>query len=141
MSNPLNSLITFIKAQLEKRNWSERDLARTAQLTPAAVNGALKGEKDIRLSTIVSMATGLEVEPFYLLMTPSERAKWGAKAESGLAERVAALEAKASAKPANPSDELSQLVAQLPPDEYRDLLNYIRLRQSPSARKKGTGQS
>jgi transcriptional regulator with XRE-family HTH domain len=71
-----NDLILFVKNQLLARNWSERDLASRSELSPQAVNMFLKGDRDIRQSTILALSKALGVPAFYLLMTPEERTKW-----------------------------------------------------------------
>ena len=78
-------LTLFVSSQLKIRNWSERELARASGLTPAAINGALKCVKDVRLSTIVSIAKALGVSPSYLIASPQERAIWDSKQAHAIA--------------------------------------------------------
>jgi len=56
-----------IKAQRKRRNWTQEELAHRAGMHPVEVGRAERGIRDMRVSTVVRLARGLEVAPAELL--------------------------------------------------------------------------
>jgi|GEM_PF-1843463 len=77
MPNSLKYIKDFVRDSIEKRNWSERDLARRSNLSPPTVNELLGNpDRDVKTQVLEAIAFALGVPPFYLLMSPEERAQW-----------------------------------------------------------------
>ncbi|HKZ14399.1 MAG TPA: helix-turn-helix transcriptional regulator [Solirubrobacterales bacterium] len=50
-----------IRRHRQRRGWTQEDLSRITGIHPAEVGRAERGERDLRASTIVKFANGLEV--------------------------------------------------------------------------------
>lgn len=85
-SKLLRSIKDLIRSELQKRNWSERELAIKAGVTPATINELLKSEdKDLRVSTLEDIAKALGMEAWQLL-------RGGNLEPSSIEKRLEALE-------------------------------------------------
>jgi transcriptional regulator with XRE-family HTH domain len=58
----------LIKSELERRDWSERDLAHEASLHPSVINRLLKTDSDPQISTLAKIAQALGVSLSKLIM-------------------------------------------------------------------------
>lgn len=105
----LKLLRDFIHNALEKRGWSERELARRSGLNPGTLNNALT-KSDLQLSTLMSIAKGLDMSPAFLLATPDERARLDGTKAPEVDERLARLEQAVFKHPTE------SLLDQLPPE-------------------------
>lgn len=76
MPNPLTFFLDSVAAILHERRMSKSDLARKMNVTPTSVNRYLGGANTPGIDKVGEIADALSVEPFYLLMSPDERAKW-----------------------------------------------------------------
>lgn len=97
MPKYLESLIRFVRSKLDELGWSDAELARRAKLPTTTISGALKGKRDLTLSTITALAEGLKTTPAMLVASPEERDKIaGKETTSDTEQRIAALEAAIS---------------------------------------------
>lgn len=107
MSESLRLLVT---QELDKRGWSYRELARQADISNALVSRVLSGDMPASADFCIKIANTLEVSPETVL-------------------RLAGILPPAS--PASPSDdstlqELVELARNLPPEQRKEALRYIR---------------
>jgi transcriptional regulator with XRE-family HTH domain len=70
MIEAMDALKTFganVRAARDKRGWTQEDLSGKTQLAVVQVSRIERGKREIRLSTLVRLLDGLEVEPGVLL--------------------------------------------------------------------------
>ena len=92
ISDLLKSSVADRAAQMKL---NQGELADLLGIKPQQFSRQLSGKQDARISLIEKIATTLQVPPFYLLMTESERAQWDSKTKSNevaIEERLAKLE-------------------------------------------------
>jgi transcriptional regulator with XRE-family HTH domain len=119
-----------LKEMVHKKGLSMREVAIKAEMDPSALSKITTGRNDPTLDTIDRLAKGIGVEAWKLLQ-PNE---------DTLEARLAALEAKVSAKPSN---LIEKLVAVAERAHNEDVENVIRLLEDliahyEPAHKKGT---
>ena len=56
-----------IKAHRKRRDWTQEELAHRAGMHPVEVGRAERGVRDLRVSSVVKLARGLDVPPMELL--------------------------------------------------------------------------
>jgi transcriptional regulator with XRE-family HTH domain len=92
MDKVLNNLRLSIHSCLAQQKMNQTRLASALGVGKAAVSKIMKSDTLPNLSTIRDISAALSVEPFYLLMSPEERAVWDAKtAKPTLADQLVGL--------------------------------------------------
>jgi transcriptional regulator with XRE-family HTH domain len=65
--DPLKTFGANVRAARDKRGWTQEDLSGITKLAVVQVSRIERGRREIRLSTLVRLLDGLEVEPDALL--------------------------------------------------------------------------
>lgn len=65
--DPLKTFGLNVRAARDRRGWTQEDLSAVTKLAVVQVSRIERGKREIRLSTLVRLLDGLEVEPDTLL--------------------------------------------------------------------------
>lgn len=112
--------IDWLRKEMERREWSQSELARRSKLSPAQITRLLNGERGVGEAGLTAIAHALKLPP----------------------ETV--FRAAGILPPQTPENELIQQISyiakDLPADEQEGLLEYAKLRQKLSQEKGENGK-
>ena len=99
-----------IRALRLQKGWTQEELGGRADLDFTTIGGAERGEKSLSLKSLVRVAEALDVDVAYLVRQ--------SESETGEAECEGLIE------------ELRAVVADLPPDQLRHVLELVKVARS-----------
>jgi len=95
-----------VRALRQQKGWTQEELGGRADLDFTTIGGAERGEKSLSLKSLARVAEALEIDLAWLVRS--------AQSKTGAAECEGTVE------------ELLGLVGDLPPDELRHVLEFVR---------------
>jgi len=78
MDKYLNFIRLSINDLLRQRDWNQSDLAKAMGVSRQNLNKLMTVDRLPTVSTVKAVADALNIELFYLLMSPEDRKKWDA---------------------------------------------------------------
>lgn len=109
----MNNFSRWLQEELNKREWTQADLARKASVSRAAVSDVMSGKRNVGRDLAVAISTALNVP----------------LAEIFRANGILPPMAETSAR----SRQVEHLLSQLPDDEYDGVIEYIKMRMKIKA--------
>lgn len=106
------AFITWLQSELDKRGWSQADLARAIRMTTATVSRVMSGDRKPGIEFLIALAGALKVPPEEIYRA------------AGLLPPI--TESKQI------TEEINYLMAGMTPDERQEAIEYLRYRFSRS---------